>query len=151
MADWDSRYCMTIPRIKSTPVSPHGVPRCVNIVWPCTDDLEEIETRQLHVCGAHAREGLADEGITGLLVALLGLLVTLRFKKERLVLQVTRQEEKTKTKKRCALFLGLPRCHRHQRWPWEKVAWENSKYKRNMEGWWLPFGPQLRSCPYEPS
>ena len=54
-----------------------GVPRCADIVWPCTDDLEEIDTRQLHVCGAHAREGLADEGITGLLVALLGLLVTL--------------------------------------------------------------------------
>ena len=69
-----------------------GVPCCVDFFWPCADDVEEIDMRQLHVCGAHAREGLAGDGlvpleddtITGLLVLLLGLLVTLRFKKERL-------------------------------------------------------------------
>ena len=58
-----------------------GVVRCDDII---VDDLEEIKALGLQVGGGHACEGLAgvvpleDDGIAGLLVALLGLLVTLR-------------------------------------------------------------------------
>ena len=80
------------------------MPLCVDIVWPCANDLEEIKTRQLHVCGTHAREGLAGDGlvpleddtITGLLVLLLGLLVTLRFKKERLTYKKKNKKQEYK-------------------------------------------------------